>query len=170
MKFMTFSVLFLMLLGSMSAQSLSRSVFASQGGDGRVEGADISWTLGESFVYTSYTDRMIVTEGFHQPLLPISGIQSEESMRDKTSALFSSVVYPNPFRQRTTVQLNQASREDLKLVVFDLKGQIVMQRIIPAGSHVAEVEASNLPAATYYLKIQFEGKTKGLIHEIVKIH
>lgn len=64
--------------------------------------------------------------------------------------------YPNPFNGRATVVFNLPSRQNVRLVLYDVQGREV-QRIVDgiggAGQNVATVDASRLSSGVYFLHL-----------------
>ncbi|MEL6945225.1 MAG: T9SS type A sorting domain-containing protein, partial [Bacteroidota bacterium] len=67
-------------------------------------------------------------------------------------------VFPNPFRNHTTIELVLEQEEEIQIQLYDITGKQVMS-ILPvsqqtAGKHQYEVNASNLKTGIYLLKVQ----------------
>ena len=63
------------------------------------------------------------------------------------------VIYPNPARDKITFQLNQKDLSDIKLVIYNLQGQILMQKDLVQNN--TEIDVSQLPQGIYVAKVSF---------------
>ena len=69
------------------------------------------------------------------------------------------VIYPNPTRDRLTMQLNAGNdMHDLQVQVFNITGGLVLQRNVQAlaSGQTVDMDVSSLPAGTYQLSIESE--------------
>lgn len=76
--------------------------------------------------------------------------------------------YPNPFVHQTTLTLTLPTSQHAQLVVFDMLGrkvQHVTNRMLSAGEHTFAVDAVDLSAGTYLVRLQTE--TQVLIQPVV---
>lgn len=64
--------------------------------------------------------------------------------------------YPNPFRDRLSVDLSEVETQALELNVFDLQGRIVWQSEVQGGDQL-EIDLQYLQPGIYFLKMQGEG-------------
>ncbi len=89
-------------------------------------------------------------------LMPKESI-SQDSNDDVQPVTFElSDNYPNPFNPETTIQIGLPEDSDVKLQVFNIRGQVVatpFEGNLPAGSHMVNFNASNLSSGTYFYKI-----------------
>lgn len=72
------------------------------------------------------------------------------------SALNGVSVYPNPFNQTTTVELNMLSNDEVVVEMFDMTGKLVSsqnQGTLAAGKHMIPVNGANLAEGMYFIKI-----------------
>ena len=87
---------------------------------------------------------------------------------DPTSLAFVlSTNYPNPFNPETKIQFALPNDSDVKLQIFNIRGQVVatpFEGNLPAGYHIVNFNASALPSGTYFYKI-----TAGEITDVKKM-
>ncbi|MDM7924900.1 MAG: T9SS type A sorting domain-containing protein, partial [bacterium] len=65
--------------------------------------------------------------------------------------------YPNPFNPTTTVPYSLKSAGKVRLSVFNMMGRevaVLVDGIMPAGSHTAQFTANNLSSGIYFCKLQ----------------
>lgn len=68
--------------------------------------------------------------------------------------------YPNPFNGGTLIPLHLASSQPIQWVVYDLRGQVVMQRdmgVLEAGNHVLTLQGEGLVSGVYVLQVSMKG-------------
>jgi len=64
--------------------------------------------------------------------------------------------YPNPFNPETKIQIKLPKDSDVKLQIFNIRGQVVatpFEGNLPAGSHTVNFNASALSSGVYFYKI-----------------
>ena len=64
--------------------------------------------------------------------------------------------YPNPFNPETKIQIGLPKDSDVRLQIFNIRGQIIatpFEGNLPAGSHTVNFNASTLPSGVYFYKI-----------------
>ncbi len=100
-------------------------------------------------------------------VLLIDNTQSEKRIMNANSAtvpvgvndataLNGVSVYPNPFNQTTTVELNLLSNDEVVVEMFDMTGKLISsqnQGTLAAGKHFIPVNGANLADGMYFIKI-----------------
>lgn len=85
--------------------------------------------------------------------------------------LFSTLVYPNPFRNVVSLNLELPERASVSMTLHNSQGQLFKQLLsresLSAGYHKLDIDGSHLPTGVYVLRIQADQKTA--THRIVKI-
>ncbi|PID30027.1 MAG: hypothetical protein CR982_01755, partial [Candidatus Cloacimonadota bacterium] len=64
--------------------------------------------------------------------------------------------YPNPFNPTTTISFNLPMESDVKLEVYNTKGEMVkslLNNSMKSGTHSIEFNGSNLSSGVYYYKL-----------------
>ena len=73
----------------------------------------------------------------------------------KTSSLDKTVkVYPNPFDETVSVELNQAAKTNIPVYIYNVNGKLIYQSRIQAGEKGIQLNLSKLPAGKYFYSIQ----------------
>lgn len=85
--------------------------------------------------------------------------------------IFSTIVYPNPFRNVVSLNLELPERASVSMTLHNSQGQVFKQLLsresLSAGFHKLDIDGSQLPPGVYVLRIQADQKTA--THRIVKI-
>ncbi len=68
--------------------------------------------------------------------------------------------FPNPFQDRTTLRLVVARPQGVEVALFDVTGRrirtLLEQTVVPNTEHDILIEADNLPAGTYFVRVRGE--------------
>lgn len=71
--------------------------------------------------------------------------------------------YPNPFREKTTIEYALPERTSVKIAVYDLLGRRVRTLVNErqgAGQHAVTLKAASLSSGTYFYRVQTEASTE----------
>lgn len=74
---------------------------------------------------------------------------------------FNAVASPNPFKGITNIQMKSAANSDIKLSIYNLKGQMIQGwelKADAAGSAMQSFDASNLESGVYLYRMESAGK------------
>jgi hypothetical protein len=107
----------------------------------------IEWSLGETMIDSYSEGHMLLTQGFHQPvLIPV----------DKPDTLVK--IYPNPFDLSFFIDLTETESESnhFSIVLFDMSGRLVFAQDIFWGPN--EIQTEDIPDGIYFLKL-FDAKS-----------
>ncbi len=69
--------------------------------------------------------------------------------------------YPNPFNPTTKISFELAKAGNAELSVFDIRGvkvKTLINKLMSAGTHVVDFNASNLPSGVYFYSLHVDGK------------
>ena len=83
----------------------------------------------------------------------------QETKLPRDLALLQS--HPNPFRDRTSVSFTLPSSAHVRLRVFDPFGReaaVLIDADRASGRHEAPFNALHMPAGTYFLRLEADGK------------
>ncbi|MEQ9229442.1 MAG: T9SS type A sorting domain-containing protein [Cyclobacteriaceae bacterium] len=133
-------LLVLMLSATVSAQD----VISSSGNHHENSSAMISYTVGETVILTGTSSENILTQGFHQTKLTVTGIELPLGLDIR--------VYPNPTSDRIIVEFNDDIEAQLSL--YDISGRLVEHRPIAKHQRRVEFDLSNESAGNYLLNIK----------------
>lgn len=71
-------------------------------------------------------------------------------------------LYPNPVRSQAVLSFDLVKESRVEADLFDQQGRRtgrVLQKLLPAGKHMATFNANRLPSGTYVLVVRINGKT-----------
>lgn len=90
-----------------------------------------------------------------------TGIETEEVSMVKDFTLYQN--YPNPFNPATEIKFSLQNDSDVKLSVFNIKGEMVAnlknERMVK-GVHAVNFDASSMNSGVYFYKLQVGGRAE----------
>ena len=90
-------------------------------------------------------------------------LTATETPSDVPEKLFFDVsIYPNPFRDATTLGFRLARGGQVRLVIYDVLGRVVavpVDAVLPGGAHALVFDAGALPSGVYLYALTTEGGT-----------
>jgi len=148
--------LYFMLLLSFSAlsfaQDIKQDVIGTAGGHFQNETASVSWTIGEVVTETLTTENYVLAQGFHQGNLVVNRIQKELPVN------FQIKTYPNPVKD---ILIIESEDPGFEYQLINVQGKVISNGFIHSFSE--EIDFTNLPSGTYFLKVE-----KYDTHKIIK--
>ena len=124
------SALFIIPCQRIFAQFLQNEVIASAGDVYILENKEISWTLGESFTESYQSGNILISQGFHQPILKFLEISEQEK------PVFQVSIFPNPTSRFVRIEMkNSPDIGDFRLILSDMMGQVLLSRVVDPISH-----------------------------------
>ena len=66
-------------------------------------------------------------------------------------------LFPNPVRNQFTLQLSQAVEQTVELAIYNAYGQVMETRQLQPGTAQVAWDTDQLPAGTYWLKLDSDG-------------
>jgi hypothetical protein len=147
-------LLFLLLFCSsgffVTAQSIERSVIASDGASNTLGEITLDWTLGELATTTLVTDDVMLTQGFHQPVLSVTKVLTYENLED----FYSVRVMPNPVSTFLKVDVQSEREEPLSVELLDLSGKILRQQAMEFPFQQLEFDMGIFPGGLYLVRVK----------------
>ncbi len=138
----------------LSSSYFSQEVISCAGKEYNSNGIALSWTIGEPVTSTINNGNTILTQGFQQSNLAITAVK-EESLN-----LYK--IYPNPTRNRFTIEQNNSS--NTVALLHNLEGKLM--KTIQLSGVTTSVYIEEIPAGVYILTITNENKNN--IFKIIK--
>ncbi len=115
--------------------------------------------------------RSILYEDFHHlPILQLCSTTSTQPEAELDRGGIETNAWPNPFQNWTTISF-QSGNEWCKLSVFDAAGnevRVLTNQQIQAGEHQLRFEAHDLPAGSYYYRLQLGNRQK--TRKLIKVN
>ena len=145
---------------SVSGQQLSHEVISSAGDYFKGSNATLSWTIGEAVIETFNGTNCILTQGFQQPFISVTGIKKLE---DKNLEI---KVFPNPASDFLNVRFIATEKIDLIIELIDLNGKVLLNEEIVTDQLIKQINFTHFKSGSYFLRIR---KTDGQLLEIYKI-
>jgi len=146
MKKLVIAIVSLGATGLVNAQSISPDVVASAGTHFSNGSAQLSWTIGEPVIKTYDNGSNILTQGFHQPDITVTGIHETEMALEGVS------VYPNPTDQLLNIRL-EGQQNDVSLNLYDAAGRVVMSDELTSGTALSQFNLTGIANGTYLLRL-----------------
>lgn len=131
------------------SQQVSPSVIATSGNSLQNGSVAIDFTIGEPLTTTYQNGPVLVTQGFHQPIISLANI----SEWDEANVQF----YPNPTADKLILQISINSFQQVQII--DAQGKLVYQQY--NLKEVTEIAISQLATGKYNL-ILSGSETKNL--------
>ena len=157
------SVLFTFILGSVfifAGSSMAQQVVSSAGNHHENSSGSLSWTVGEIAVETLSNSELILTQGFHQTKLSVTGLDIIEGDVPDISA------FPNPAQDHININLKALSGvSGWNYIMYDIKGNVLMNK--PVKSDITEIQLGDLPKSTYLLRV-YSDKDGARVFKIIK--
>jgi sugar lactone lactonase YvrE len=119
------------------------------------EESDGSWTA-----YAADFENSIVTRWTNPG---ITGIIVVDNGKALISEFELRQNYPNPFNPATSIPFSLSRTADVKLVIYNVKGQVVKTLVnerLQQGSYEYEFDAAGMASGTYFYRLTFDGKTQ----------
>lgn len=154
----TIGSIIVLLLCALHVQGQQQVVSSAGNFHSNVSGS-ISWTLGELAVETLTTASNILTQGFQQSRLTVTGIG------DIPALDFEIVVFPNPASDHLIIRTDKEQIENLFYQLYDLSGKIILQDKFRETE--TTIPVNHLRSAVYLLRI-IEGNRQVRSFKIVK--
>jgi hypothetical protein len=152
MKVIILTAAMFLLVGSVAAQSLERSVIGAAGAYSTAGNVKLSSTIGEPVIATAESGTITLTQGFQQPDGFTTGIKDPEVNIDY-------LLYPNPTVD--VIQLVLTAPEwECAIQLTDALGKVIEQRneVVINGKQTERFDLHNLAAGQYYITLVSNSK------------
>jgi len=147
MKLIVLILVVLFPLISLSQTLCPESIFSASD-NRKVDGyAQISWTLGDCQTSTLVSKDAIITSGFLQTRLTISGIEDFHN-----NGNYSIKLFPNPVKDILNIEFSPNRQNQIILDLFSADGKIVMSKIIESNEKQIDLDFTGYRSGLYLLK------------------
>lgn len=113
----------------------------------------------EYWVCSLFNNPMTVSEPSNIVTIVVGETSNQDIVTSPSIALNAS---PNPFKTNTQIQMKSSANSDIKLSVFNLKGQMLQSWTIKAdaaGLATQNLDASTMDSGVYFYRMESAGKT-----------
>jgi len=141
------------------AQSVSPEVIATSGQQFQNGQLQLEWTLGEVVTETESNGNAVLTQGFHQPEIKITGLED-------LSPDWAMSVFPNPTSGLLNVQF-EPQTETLQFSIIDLGGKQVLSS---RSSQSFQLHLEQLAPGSYFLNVRSQNGSLRKTYQILKTH
>ena len=160
MKKIILFVIGILCMLSVSGQQLSPEVISSAGDYFVGTNATLSWTIGEDVIETFTGTNCILTQGFQQPFISVTGIKKLEEKNLEIK------VFPNPASDFLNVRFIATEKIDLIIELIDLNGKVLLNEKVVTYPLITQISLKYVKPGSYFLRIR---TVNGEILEIYKI-
>jgi len=152
----TLFILFFLLRGYIV---FSQELISIGGGFSQNNLVSISYSVGELAIETLSSGNKIITQGFQQPIMIVSGIKEIPELDYEIS------VFPNPTQDKVILKVSTDLLTNKYFSIYDMNGKLILRKKI--DSNQSEISFSNFLQSMYLLKI-FDGRQELKVFRIIK--
>ena len=150
--------LFVLFPLGLYSQSLGPEVFASSGNNA---GNYDSWTIGEVFVETLIDGNFLLSEGYHQPQVSLTGTAKNHDLQV--------TLFPNPTRDKCFLEFSGTEQGAVNLTLTSLMGKVMLRKNDQSSLERIELDLSSFADGMYLLSISSADKQSNSWFRIEKI-
>lgn len=129
------------LLIFLSLPCVGQQLIASSGNSHRSATIEVDWSMGEVITETFSDQVLTVTQGFHQPLEIVTGIELRET---------EIRTFPNPFNEYLIIDIQRQSNYETVSICNSLNSEVYHGTLDNGDVRISTVY---LPEGFYYLRI-----------------
>lgn len=137
--------IFTLLLAGFWGLSWGQTVFSTQGGFETIGNTTWSYTVGEAFTNDMAGTELLLTPGFQQPNILVTGIK-------EAGDGFGLRVSPNPGSGLVALTYDAAAGRKLQFVLFNAMGQRLPWLPHETDTGRATIDMASLPSGPYLLQ------------------
>lgn len=164
--FAIFSLLILTSSSAVQAQSLGRVVIGAAGGFHDNGEYSLAYTVGELSSSTLSNGQYFLTQGFQQSDDLVLYVPDDPI---ETTSTIQMSVYPNPFRNRLTIQATDVEEPIIDIYVVDMLGNVVNYRSNVSATELVggfEIPTDAWTSGIYFVRVV---SANGAIKQDLKI-
>lgn len=152
----TFIIMFSTAL--LSAQSISKTVVASAGGEVSTSEHSIGFTIGESIIGFVHEETSI-DQGFWAGSLVVEPITVANELEGIT-------IYPNPVETELNISTN--NKPVYAITLFGVDGKRTLKKKVDSTLIEHKIDLSHLSKGVYVLRLLVEGTDEAKLFKIIK--
>ena len=139
-----------LVLFSNKSEAQVLDVVASSGGYLKGNKVAISFTLGEPFIKSEYTQSMICTQGFQQPRFTITAVD------DLPNLIYTIKAYPNPATDFVNLSTSKTLPPGSYYCLSDIHGSRIDEKAM--NGLTTRISFQELVPAIYFLQVRSQTK------------
>ena len=144
-----------------SAQNIKSSTIAYGGSTVQANGKYYSHVIGQQSISgTASKNGVTMRQGFKQPNFLVKSIKKSGlnvNVEEKNPVSYT--IFPNPFKNKLTIKLSEATVSETYLVIYDKIGNALLEKKFPSGIEEINLDSfENFRAGVYVLNIVYKGK------------
>ncbi len=176
---LAFGLTCLAFAGGLLAQNPDPSVVAAGGGIATGGQLQLEWTLGETAIAAAAAPNLLLTEGFHQPLLAVEEVASVPFETAEYPAVlpgaggdlphpaFTAVISPNPVASTLSLRFVGGENFDgARVELFSASGKTWLDQVLAQGEPQTLLQLGDLPPGIYFLRC---GSLDGRSAQVFKV-
>ncbi len=142
-----FSIIFLVIFaGSLATAQTIRNDVTASGGDYAASGNIVmEYTIGEPATETLNGTNLIMTQGFHQPLLVVTSVDEYDHFSDVN-------VFPNPTSDKLCIDIPSQNDNAFDYSLYNNNGKLIGSESLTSGKNA--ITLKSYAPGMYVLKIQ----------------
>lgn len=132
------------------AQTVTTTIFSSDGGYSSSAQGSIAWTIGEPISETYVSGAHITTMGFHQQEIELATLLQEQSSGQEI------LVYPNPVKENLQINFKGISAGAYTLVMVDALGKLIFESetSVSENEERFQIRLNEIAAGDYFLSVK----------------
>jgi hypothetical protein len=133
-------------------QSIERYVISTCGGSySNGSSLAMDYTTGEFAITTISNVSNILTQGFHQPFF--NNYASVPEVQDNNLQV---ILFPNPAIDHLSIAISHASKQNCRVIIYDMLGQLVKDEYSVAGidgNFNMDIDLKTISTGNYFVRI-----------------
>lgn len=146
----TLVVLIVCFSSTVCAQTISPSIISPSGNTDQSDEISLEWTIGELAVSTYEMNGLMLTEGFHQPLLSVERLIVPENEPGDDLVI---KIAPNPVKYMLSIEIFDSLNRALELQLFDATGRLVENSQVDSFTQNLEFDMGHYVSGFYVLRV-----------------
>lgn len=150
---------------NLPAQSTERQVLGSAGNTSGTSNMMVSFTIGETFVQTQTSSNILLTAGYQQ------ASDTNTSSIKSLNKNYSLVLFPNPTKGISNLELMTSSSTNIKIIVYSALGAQISSSLAQVLSNTkagSQIDLTAQAKGVYYVHVLNETNASIQTFKLVK--
>ena len=122
-------------------QARSQQVISSTGSFDNGVSKSVSWTIGEIAVETLQSDQIVLTQGFQQPSISVTKVETDKKPNFKLK------LYPNPTNKDFIIETFDTPEVNLNAYLYSTKGEMIKH--FELESKITKLDLEDITSGIY---------------------